>query len=286
MALAFTAPSPIAEVSDVDASSYTTTGTAGANNKLYLITVENSHATAPALPTLTHSGGLTCVEIANSLGSNRRVTLFRALKTTGVSAGTFTADAAGATQTSWSVVVDESSTEVDTTGTDGSGAIVQSDTSAGSGTTATGNLVAFGDAVNNAAFMATMNNLNSPISEEAGYTELADLGHANPTRRVETEYKLGEDTSVTSTFSSAAWHCIAVEVKAAAGGPGSQTVATEGIASAEAFGTLDKVQFIAKASGAIASGEAFGSAKAIYIVKQAGAVASGEAFGEPTAKSI
>ena len=216
MALTFTDPSPIAEVSDVDASSYTTTGTAGANNKLYLITVENSHATAPALPTLTHSGGLTCVEIANSVASNRRVTLFRALKTTGVSAGTFTADAAGATQTSWSVVVDEA-TEVDTTGTDGAGAIVQSDTSAGSGTTATGNLAAFADAVNNAAFMATMNNLNSPITEEAGYTELADLGHANPTRRVETEYKLGEDTSVTSTFSSAAWHCIAVEVKAAAG---------------------------------------------------------------------
>jgi len=116
------------------------------------------------------------------------------------------------------VVVDESNTEVDTTGTDGAGAIVQSDTSAGSGTTATGNLAAFADAVNNAAFMATMNNLNSPITEEAGYTELADLGHANPTRRVETEYKLGEDTSVTSTFSSAAWHCIAVEVKKAAGG--------------------------------------------------------------------
>src|SRR3990172_4009030 len=204
MALAFTAPSPIAEVSDVDASSYTTTGTAGANNKLYLITVENSHATAPALPTLTHSGGLTCVEIANSVASNRRVTLFRALKTTGVSAGTFTADAAGATPASWAGGV--------------GGAIVQSDTSAGSGTTATGNLAAFADAVNNAAFMATMNNLNSPITEEAGYTELADLGHANPTRRVETEYKLGEDTSVTSTFSSAAWHCIAVEVKKAAGG--------------------------------------------------------------------
>src|SRR3972149_5557295 len=91
--------SAMGEVSDVDASSYTTTGAAGANNKLYLITVENSHASAPALPTLTHSGGLTCVEIANSLGSNRRVTLFRALKTSGVSAGTFHARPAGATQT-------------------------------------------------------------------------------------------------------------------------------------------------------------------------------------------
>jgi len=216
VAIAFTDPSAIAEASATDATSFTTAGTAGANNKLYLIAVINSHASAPALPTLTHAGGLTCVEIANTLGANFRLTIFRALKAAGVSAGTFTADAAGATQIGWIVIVDEAD-GIDTSGTDGSGAIVQSASNNGSGTTATATLAAFGDATNNAAFMATALSSNIAITEEAGYTELADLGHATPTRAGETQYKLGQDLSVTSTFTTSIWRCIASEIKAAAG---------------------------------------------------------------------
>ena len=101
-------------------------------------------------------------------------------------------------------------------GTHGSGAIVQSASNAGSGTTASVTLSAFADAVNNAAFLATMINSNAAITEEGGYTELADLGHGAPNRAVQTEYKVGEDTSPSSTFTSSAWDAIGVEIKMAA----------------------------------------------------------------------
>src|SRR3990172_2980311 len=214
MAIVGTDPSVIAEATATDSANYTTTATAGANGKLYLIWVWNSHATAAAPVTLTHSGGLTCVQILTTLGSNHRGTLFRALKTSGVSAGTFTATGDGTTQTGWIVIVDEFD-GIDTTGTDGSGAIVQSDANSGSSTTSTGTLAAFGDAVNNAAYMATgMAGVNEPVTEEAGYTELADLGHGTPNRHAETEYKVGEDTAPTCTWTnSTPWREVAVEVK-------------------------------------------------------------------------
>ena len=219
MAVTATDPSPIAEPSATDATSYTTTATAGANSKLYIITVENSKGTTPDLPTLTHSGGLTCVQILSSPQTNRRITVFRALKTSGVSAGTFTADAAGVTQTSWSVIVDEFD-GIDTSGTDGSGAIVQSAANNGSGTTASATLSAFADATNNAAFLATLVNNNTAVTEEAGgvWAELGEAPHGSPTRTIETEWRLGEDTSPSSTFLSSAWDCIALEIKVAAGG--------------------------------------------------------------------
>src|SRR3990172_57964 len=116
MAIVGTDPSVIAEATATDSNNYTTTATAGANGKLYLIWVWNSKASNPAAITLTHSGGLTCVEILTTLGSNPRGTPFRSLKASGVSAGTFTATGDGSNQTSWIVIVDEFD-GIDTSGT-------------------------------------------------------------------------------------------------------------------------------------------------------------------------
>lgn len=213
--MAITGVNRINESSATDATSYTTTGSTGSNSKLFLIAVVNSLATTPATPTLTHAGGLTCVQVETTAGANHRLTIFRALKTSGVSSATFTANA-GETATGWIVIVDEFD-GVDTSGTDGSGAIVQAGTPQnGSGTTATGSLAAFGDATNNAAFMATVINSNAAITHEVGYTELGDIGHSSPTRACETEFKVGEDTAPTSTFTSSAWRALTAEIKAAA----------------------------------------------------------------------
>jgi len=209
----------IKEASATDASSYTTTAQAGASGKGYVITVINSKTTTPETVTLVHSGGLNPVEILSVVGtgSNRRMTVFRALKTSGVSAGTFTADAGGVTQTGWIVIVDEV-TDPDTSGTDGSAMVVQSASNDGSSTTASVTLASFGDPTNNLAWMSVMLNSNVAITEESGYTELADLGHGGPTRRGFSEYKVGEDTQPTATFTSSPWNAIGLELKAAAGG--------------------------------------------------------------------
>lgn len=277
MAIAFTDPSPVAEASTTDATSYTTTGTAGANGKGYLITVLNAKATTPDTPTLTHAGGLTCVQVATALrGAIMRATVFRAFKTSGVSAGTFTADFAGATQTGCIIIVDELD-GMDETGTDLSGAIVQSASNNGSSGTASATLATFADAVNNAAFLSSYINSNIAITEEAGYTELADLGHGTPTRAGQTEYKLGEDTSPSSTFTTSQWVCIAIEIKVDAGG-GTSLTAVGGIASAEALG-IPSIRCILQPIG-IVSAEALGTPNLRRVLQPAG-IGSAEAFGTP-----
>lgn len=249
MAIAFTTPSPIAEQFSADQASYTTAGSAGANGKGYLITVCNvKGTTTPDTPTLTHAGGLTCVQITTALrGSIMRITVFRAHKASGVSAGTFTADFAGVTQTGCIIIVDEV-TGMDTSGTDLSGAIVQSASANGSSatspTTATATLAAFANATDNATWFAAYANVNAAWTPETGYTELADIGHGLPNRSAQTEYKIGEDTSPSAQVAAAAQYvCVGLEIRAAAG-----TLAPASLIHARATGSPTASPTLALAS--------------------------------------
>lgn len=118
--------------SAVSATSYATASFTPVANDLYLawIATRTSITTDPTQPTLT-GAGLTWVAIAsvvydNTSSSRRRLTLFRALGASPAS-GAITFDEAGQTQTHASYGVDHV-TGMDTTGTNGSGAIVQSNT--------------------------------------------------------------------------------------------------------------------------------------------------------------
>lgn len=186
-------------------------------NDLYLLAVGNQvGAGTPNTPTATGGGGLTWVQIATQqVGTTtRRVTLFRAQKPSGLSSGAVTIAFAGQTQTeiAWSI------TEVAncaTSGTDGSGAIIQSNTNVSDVgvTSATVTLAAFADSTNNAAYFCIANNNGVTVTPEStpAFTELTDQ---TPTANLglEDEYHIGEDTSITCTFANAKFGAIAIEI--------------------------------------------------------------------------
>ncbi len=102
------------------------------------------------------------------------------------------------------------------TGTQGANAIVQSPTNSGTGTTSTVNMSAFGDA-NNAAFGAMAKVGTATVTPDASgsWSELSELTASATT--LETEFKAGNDTSITSTWTgSADWVAIGIELKALA----------------------------------------------------------------------
>ena len=110
-----------------DATSYATASITPTANYLVLASVTSSKSGTPDTPTLS-GNSLTWVQynqIAyDTSGTQRTTTFFRAMGAS-PSAGALTADFGGATQTACVIVVDQFS-GVDTSGTNGSGAIVQS----------------------------------------------------------------------------------------------------------------------------------------------------------------
>lgn len=193
---------------------YTTTSWTPAANTLYLVAI-NTYASSGNAPIPTVSGnGLTWVqEITDIIASSTyyRLTIFRAMGGSPTT-GALTITATGAEACAWSI---DEFTNTDTSGTNGSGAIVQSATGkATSGYSSSVTLSAFGDATNNVAYGAALNFNNYSIIQESGYTQLSEHGSTAQGRQG-VEYKIGQDTSVTASWSSSsAWVSGAIEVKA------------------------------------------------------------------------
>jgi hypothetical protein len=184
------------------ASSVTTTATLTPQvDALYLATVSNKCTSGtPNVPTLTGGGGLTWVQVATALKTDTRVTLFRALKSTGLTSGTLTADFSSQTQDAGVLVTVAEFTNVDPGGTNGSAAVVQSATANGASTgTLTVTLSAFSAATNGA--FGAFTHTGSETTPESGYSELSDLA---PTHNLSggTEWKIGSDTSVSATWTA------------------------------------------------------------------------------------
>ena len=159
--------------STVNASSYNTASITPTANRLILVSVANRiGADTATLPTLS-GNGLTYVQVATQLtGTLRRTTLFRAMGAS-PTAGAVTIDFGGVTQSHcvWSI---SEFADVDTSGTNGSGAVVQSNTStATSVTKSTVTLSAFGTA-NNAAYSAMQNAADQGTTPGPGFTEIYD----------------------------------------------------------------------------------------------------------------
>lgn len=215
--MAVTAANKIAETSATPADPYASASWTRVNGRLYLAAVHYK-ANTPGSPTvaLNDNGGLTWVQVATVESNNSRLTLLRALVAAGAGSGT--------TELDFSAAVDNMQVHiaefdgVDTSGTNGSGAIVQSATANSASVAATSGavtLAAFGDAANNAPYGAFAHNTNEAATPEGGYTELADNWVGD--RSLETEWKIGEDTSVSASWAgNVNWRAIAVEIKAAA----------------------------------------------------------------------
>lgn len=202
-----------------DATSFQTGSITPTANRLVLLAVLSTIAsTTPNTPTAS-GNGLTYVEIANitfhTIASPwSRLTIFRAMGAS-PSTGRITMDFGGQTQGScnWSVSEYDG---IDTSGSNGSGAIVQSATNSADSSAGplTVTLAAFGNA-NNATFAAFGSGLNGSFAPNGGLTEIHDVATSSPAATLETCWSASNDTSPDATPNTTGDLAgIAVEIKA------------------------------------------------------------------------
>ena len=212
-----------------NATSFTTASITPGSNTLVLAFVFGFRTIgSDSTPTLS-GNGLTWVNIDHrGLGcSNENMTLFRAMGAA-PSAGAVTIDYGVATHdaAAWSIV---EFSGVDTSGTDGSGAIVQiasGNAATCSDTSETATLAAFGSADNGTYFAVRWYDQTAPgelttASPNAGFTELHDVltrtDAAANNMLLQTAWRSDNSTTCTSTLDagSAAGYIRGVEIKAA-----------------------------------------------------------------------
>lgn len=192
-------------------------------NRLVLAEVRASSGggTAPPAPTLT-GNGLTWVQIAtrtytDGATETHRITRFRAMgasPTTG--AVTIAHSTAPNSTMAWSI---REYSGVDTSGSNGSGAVVQTVTNGGTGTAASVTLAAFGSGTNGVD-IAVGTFAGTSLTPEAGYTGYTQASHFGNLLRA--AWDDVADTSPSMTIgSSTVWAAIATEIKEAGGGGGS-----------------------------------------------------------------
>jgi hypothetical protein len=193
-------------------------------NKLALLAVTcRTNITVDSnTPTITDSNR-TWTQVGNILwdttsASRKRVTLFRCLSGSDVT-GSATIDYGGQNQTNIIHAINEFD-GVDTSGTNGSGAIVQAVTNkdeTATNTSFTVTLAAFGN-VNNATYGAiAQDNISTTLVIGSGFTQMYNVNDAANINLL-TEFKASNDTTVDASQSQAAmFGGIAVEIKAAAG---------------------------------------------------------------------
>jgi hypothetical protein len=198
------------------ATDQVTSSFARSANRLYVMLTHNT-TSSPAAPnpTAVDAGGLTWVAIDGVLydSSNRRIKAFRAMKSTGLSTEATTISYSAA-PTGFMYDIYEID-GVDTGGTDGSGAVVESKVDTGSNvTTAT---ITLADMTNVSAVFAAFGIFVADTpTEGSGYTLNTVVGHGTPTARMHSEYKLSADASAELTWTNASdWGAVFLGLKAA-----------------------------------------------------------------------
>lgn len=214
---------------DEDGNSTATTASVSPSaNKLQLLTVvhRNVEGSGPVTPTAS-GNSLTWVAINSiifdDVGTSRmRVTLFRAMGSSPTS-GAITIDFSSENQTHVAWVLDEV-TGMSTSGTNGSGAIVQNTTNAdstGTVSTITATLSAFSSS-DNATYGAWGENGNETATQGSGFT-LIKTSISSTNAQATSEFRPDNDTSVNMSYSANAQiGVVAIEIAApSAGGGGS-----------------------------------------------------------------
>lgn len=199
--------------SSTDASSYNTASVSPTANVLTLVFVSSRTVSGtPNTPTVSGASMTwTSILSQNSLPQNTRITAFRSVDDA-PSSGALTIDFTSQTQQGcqWAVI---SVTGSNISGTNGSGAIVQTGSTqpAEGSTAATVTLSAIASSAN--ATFGGFGNLNGTISPGSGFTELAEVGGAGT---MQVEWQLGSDNTVNWTYIASNDNVgIAFEVKAA-----------------------------------------------------------------------
>lgn len=190
-------------------------------NRLYLAAFVARTNISADTNTPTLSGcGITWVAVANiawdtSSTSRKKLTLFRGLSASPTS-GALTVDYGGQAQTQHDWIVDEVS-DIDTGGTSGSNAVVQSATNKNETVdtaTLTATLAAF-SSLSNATYGVFTTDTTVGVTVGSGFTQLATVTDAQVSAlRLMSEYKLTNDTTVDFTPGNSCMKGgIAIEIK-------------------------------------------------------------------------
>lgn len=212
--------------SDTDGNASATTASVTLlANRLHLLTVTSfeSDGSTSEIPTCTGWELVETNEYFTSAGVLYfRVTVLRRMPGSDTTAAqTIDFNSVSQVEVNWSI--DQSDANVDTTGTNGSGAIVQTaENSATSTTTITATLGAFGS-TDNGTFGAAAyyGGGMTAWTEGAGFTALAEIASGfSADTGVLTQYRIDNDTSVDVTVNTTVdgIGIIALEIKAASGG--------------------------------------------------------------------
>lgn len=200
--------------SGTDATSYTTASISPTADRLVLVAVYGGNDTAGSPEPTVTGAGMTWVTVLTNpavTDSGQRITVFRGLSASPGS-GALTIDF-GVTEIdrcSWSITEFEN---VDLTGTNGSGAVVQSVANDADATTSlTVTLAAFGS-TDNATYGAISLANNTAITQGTGFTELGEADGPEA-GSIESQWRNDNDTSVDWSFASSNHIVgIAVEIK-------------------------------------------------------------------------
>jgi hypothetical protein len=187
------------------------------NSRLYVVTC-CSRGTAPMGITSITGGGITWTEAATPFtGTGPNMSIFTGLTTSGATTQALTITVSGGPTSSFKWIVDEF-TGVDTTTPVVQAAAVVSGVNQPTGTVA---LSAFADGVDNVAYGVFAHNIGEAFTADAsgGWSILVDNQTTVAGVIVQaSEWKTGEDTSVTMTWATNTdrWSGTALEIKAAA----------------------------------------------------------------------
>lgn len=205
--------------SATDATSYNTASITPSADNLVILTVTSHIASGPPVEPTATGNGLTWVSMNTNTtnhSSTRRTTQFRAMGAS-PSTGAITIDFGAETQLAVIWAVDQCS-GVDTSGTNGSGAIVQVGDSTGTGfaTSQTITLSAFGSA-DNAAYGYMQHGTNEATTFGSGFAELSDnnLSDGGLLFGAQTQWVLNDNTVDWTWATSSRMQGVATEIKAA-----------------------------------------------------------------------
>ncbi len=212
--MAITATALTGNSDETDLTVYTTASIAPTADNLVLMLI-GGQAGGGSTITSVVGNGLTYTLIDSvELATNRKIYLYRAMASSPSSGTVVITFAQEQVRATWSIA---EFANVDTSGTHGSGAIVQNVNAGGTGTAALVTLASFSSAAN-ATYGSFVGDMVAGTwsSEGTGFTALHfDLGNGDIASL--TEWRNDNDTTVTATAdTSRPWHGIAVEIKAAA----------------------------------------------------------------------
>jgi hypothetical protein len=147
--------------------------------------------------------------------ANRRITIFRAMGSAPTAAGVLI-DFSAVPQLACGWIITEYA-NANMSGTNGSGAIVQSVSASGLSTTPSATLAALA-AADNATYGSFLVNNTSGFTPGTGFAESADV-NVSGLGSLMAEWRLDNSTTVNATCTNGDWGVVAIEIKVAVGLP-------------------------------------------------------------------